>query len=555
MTKKGAGENMDSEQAQGVGLFFEFDPEARAVIAVVEPVSDSAPIDEAWLTDQLTELGHGALHYLESAGSTLIAQYNQGSRVTELRIAEAVDATLAVSLSPDKMQACLDITPAEGGTSVTGDEVMTALQQLGVTDGIKFDVIDGCIAAGEAAAVIVAQGRAAVPGQDGRLECLVSQVRDRAPRVTESGRTDFRDLGETVIVHPGDPMMLRHPPTMGVPGVTVLGAKIAARAGKPVVFAKGLTGVTFSPDNPEMLVADIVGQPVQVRGGMIVEPVYTVAAVNLTTGNVVFDGTVKVVGDVDAGMTVSATGDIEIGGIAEPCKLEAGGNIVVKNGALGNIGRKDANEQSARCGGSFSAGYAQQLKVEAGDSIFIDDMVMQCEFSAKNHIRVGNGRRGYIIGGQMLASLSITGKVLGSPTRIATRFEIGAGPELHQRALELAKTRNGKENQLLEVSKLLAFAEHHPGKLPAETLERARATAAILEDEVEVLRGEATALEVKIKLARTSRVVAEQAMHEGVAVQFGKKRYLVVGEHSGCAIAPGEDGLEMFALSEINLND
>lgn len=543
---------MDHEQIQGAGLSFVFDSESGSVTAVVAPDPSAAPIDEAWLIERLEALGHGALRYLSPAGSTLLMQYNQGLRVAGLRIAEAADATLAVSVSADKMQACLDIEPAHGGARVTKAEVMAALQQLGVTDGIQHAAIEQCVETGEATAVVIAQGRAAIAGQDGRLESLLPKARDRAPKVTESGQVDFRDLGDILVVKPGDPLMVRRPPTMGVPGANVLGAMIATRPGKPVVFGAGLSGVGFSPDNPELLVAAIAGQPVQVRGGMMVEPVYTVASVTMATGNVVFDGTVKVLGDVDADMAINATGDIEIGGIAEPCKLEAGGNIVVKNGALGNLGRKGANEQSVRCGGSFSAGYAQQLKVEAGDSIFIDDMVMQCDFSAENHIRVGNVKRGHIIGGRMLATLSITGKVLGSPNRIATYFEIGAGPGLQKRLRDLAKTRDGKETQLLEVSKILAFADKNPGRLPPATVERARGTAAKLSGEIEGLREETSAVEKKVEVSQTSRVVAEQLMHEGVKVQHGNKSYKVVGEHHACAITPGEEGLELIPLSEID---
>ncbi|WP_339379799.1 FapA family protein [Azoarcus taiwanensis] len=157
--------------------------------------------------------------------------------------------------------------------------------------------------------------------------------------------------------------------------------------------------------------------------------------------------------------------------------------------------------------------------------------------------------------GRLLASLSITGKVLGSPNRIVTRFEIGAGPEMHKRIVELGKARDGKETRLLEISKLLAFAQSQPGRLPPETVERARNTAATLSAEIEALRDEATAIGSKIELAKTSRVVAEQAIYEGVSVQCGSFRYRVVGEHGGCAIAPAENGLALCALSEIDLDD
>jgi uncharacterized protein (DUF342 family) len=107
------------------------------------------------------------------------------------------------------------------------------------------------------------------------------------------------------------------------------------------MFASKLSGACIDPDDPNRLLAAIAGQPVAVPGGMIVEPVYTVSAVNMASGNVSFDGSVVVRGDVAAGMTVKVTGDIQIGGTADPCRLEAGGNIVIKGGALGGVGRKE----------------------------------------------------------------------------------------------------------------------------------------------------------------------------------------------------------------------
>src|SRR5690606_5702443 len=114
---------------------------------------------------------------------------------------------------------------------------------------------------------------------------------------------------------PGDALMIRHHATEGTAGTTLCGDPVPASAGEDVSYASNLTGVAFAPDNPDMLVAAIVGQPVQVAGGMIVEPVYSVDAVSMASGNIHFDGSVKIRGDVSAGMRVQAAGDIEIGGV------------------------------------------------------------------------------------------------------------------------------------------------------------------------------------------------------------------------------------------------
>lgn len=536
---------MDEALVQGLGLTFRLDQASKALIVDVQPDPRSAPIDEPWLLKQLDTLGYAHLRYLPEQAMRLLSAYNAGQRLASLALAECVDATLHVQLSPDEQQALLDITPAQGGERVSKKQVLDALEALAVVEGIKLDVIDQALAAGVASGVVIASGQAVVHGENGRLESLIPESRERVPRVSEDGQADFRDLGDIFVVKPGDRLMLRHPPTQGTPGVAVTGKVVAPVPGKPAMYANGLKGVVLDQDNPDLLIADIAGQPVQVNGGMVVEPVYTVAAVNMSTGNIDFDGSVKVCGDVSAGMRVRASGDIEIGGTAEPCCLEAGGDIVIKGGALGDVGRTDSAAHYIRCGGSFSVGFAQQVRVEAGDSIFVDDMTMRSELVAENNIVVGNKRRGHIIGGKALATLSISGKVLGSPNRITTVFEVGVSPELNKRSAEISRARSAKEAQLLEISKLLAFAGHHPDRIPKEALARARTTAAGLSDEIQALREESDELARRIAMAQSSRVVASQAMHDGVVVQMGGQRYKVQGEHGPCFVALGKHGLEL----------
>lgn len=538
---------MADEQLRGAGLALRFDPEARALIATVEPVAASAPIDESWLRARIAELGHAGLRYLPAAATVLLGKYNSGAPVAALRLAECVDAAFTVSLAPDGLAALLDITPAQGGDPVDAAAVLAELAAKGVSSGIDEDAIRQAAAAGAATGVVVARGRPPVHGEDARFERLLPDARDRSPKVDESGRIDYRDLGDIAVVHPGERLMLRHPATDGIPGMTLLGVPMAARPGKEALFAGNLSGVSVDPGNPNLLLAAIVGQPVQVAAGMIVEPVYSVDEVGTASGNVSFDGSVVVKGDVAAGMSVRASGDIEVGGMVEAATLEAGGSIVIKGGVVGNLGRKEGGEQRLRCGGSFHAAYAQQAKIEAGDSIFIDDTTMQCELTAVNHILVGGKRRGHIIGGKAQATLSIKGKVLGSPNRIATRFEIGVDPNLHKLAQEKAKLRDGKETQLLEISKLLDFARQNPQRIRPEMLEKARGTATVLADEIAAIREEEQALERKIELAQQSRVIAEEAIYEGVDVYLGNQRYRVAGEHGAGSIGLGKGGLGLLA--------
>lgn len=540
---------MNSTEAsgtRGLGLSLHLDQAGRKLIARIEPSSSALPIDEEWLRQKIADDGFGGLNFLPQSVTPLLANFNAGMAF-EIPVAELLDAVFRVEVSNDGLEACLEITPAQGGTTVNRDDVLSALAENGIGEGILYEAIEEALKAGSASHVVIARGIPAEHGKDGYFERLIPEVRDRSPRVDETGHVDFRNLGEIMVVHQGERLMYRHSPTSGTPGMTLLGERIDAVPGKEIMYATNLSGTECSPDDPNLLLAAITGQPVIVRGGMMVEPVYTVDDVSTASGNIDFDGSVVVRGDVGNGMSVKASGDIQVGGIVEMAELDAGNNIAVKGGVLGALGKKNVDTPLIKCGGCFSAAYAQQARIDAGDSIFIDDMAMQSELTAINHIRVGNKKRGHIVGGHVQATLSITAKVIGSPNRIRTQCEIGVNPLMHKHLLELCKTRDTKETQLLEVSKLLDFASKNPGKLKPEMIERARGTASALSSDIASLREEQEVMNAKIELSMQSRVTVEQAIHDGVEILMGAKQFRVHGEFGACAVGLVEAGLGLIA--------
>lgn len=540
-----------SEAKQGAGLELQFDAEARAVIASNTPAAEAAPIDEAWLRQRLAEGGWGSLRFQQGAATRLLAAYHQGLALQSLPLADMVDAVVTVKLGAGAMTASLDIVPAQGGAPATLEGVLEQLALLGVSEGIDRGAIAAAVASGGASQQIIARGKEAQHGEDGYFEQIFPKTRDRAPRLEDSGQVDYRELGEIVVVKPGDALLRRHPPKPGIPGRTLLGDPLAANDGKAVDFGANPNGVAVSPDDPDLQVATIAGQPVKMADGVMIEPVFTVKAVTMESGNIHFEGNVVIKGDVAAGMTVQASGDIEIGGVAEQATLIAGGGIVVKNGVIGGLSRKSGEAQAIRCGGSFEAGYAQNARIEAGDSIIIDDTAMQCELTALNHILVGRKRRGCIVGGHHQATLSITAKVIGSPARIATNFDIGLNPALHKRMQDLAKRLDTLETQLLSIRKLLDLAAKNPGRIVADKVEQAMSTDATLSKQIADLLAENEFLNRKTELAKDARVVALECMHEGVEVRLGVRRFRVPHTFSGVAVGLDAEGqLGMLATED-----
>ncbi|MGD9870622.1 MAG: DUF342 domain-containing protein [Thauera sp.] len=543
---------MEDDLPTGPDLRLLFDEASRTLSASLVPDPRFPRIDASWLRKRLEAASYGNLQIRPEPIKQLIARYNAGEAVPPTEIAHCVDASLQIMIALDGLSARLDLIPAKGGKAATRDELLALIHSKGIVEGLLPEEIDRALAEARAEELVIARGQAPVRGEDGRLESLLPETRERVPRVDASDRTDYRDLGEVQIVRAGDALMRRHPPTAGTEGLGVLGRSIPAKPGRDVRFAAGLRGAAPSPDDPDLLVATTDGQPVRVRGGVMVEPVYTVDAVNMASGNIDFDGTVRVRADVHAGMKIRATGDIEIGGTVEPATLEAGGNIVVKGGVMGSLGAKGAGKDAAtqvlRCGGSFSATYAQQARICAGDSIFIDDMAMQCQLDAGNHVRVGNYRRGHIIGGSTRAALSIHARVIGATNRVRTELEIGNDPALARTVKEKAALRDERENKLLEIGKLLTLADRNPGKVSPEVISRAEETAAALSAEIEELREEEGSLRERLALTQLARVNAEQAIHEGVSISSGEYTLRIPHEFGPSTVRLSPQGLGTFPL-------
>lgn len=519
------------------GLTLTLADDGRRLLASFRPLQALGEADLGLLRGELAEQFPG-LFIFEQLLPQAINKIRAGETF-EITIGEVRDGEVQVHLDASKMAAYLHISPPFGGVPVTREQVGSAIERAGVVFGLDHEAVEQSIQAGRADNVLIAKGRPPVHGEDGRLESLIPSMKERRPRLDEHGLADYRNLGEVLVVHVGETLVRRVPATPGEAGETLLGQEIPAIPGKEVMFAPGLTGVVPDTRDPDVLVAAITGQPVQVKNGVIVEPTYAASRVDLSTGNIVFDGTVKVQGDVQAGMTIRATGDIHIAGTVEAATqgeatLEAGGNIVVQGGVIGRVDSGDGEGDVSRihCKGSFTARFVQNVQIFAEDSIYIDETAMQSELSAANQVVVGKegSGKGRIIGGLIQATLLVKAQMIGSPSLTRTVVEVGFHPKMNDRLRLLASEREEWDKKLEDVQRVLAFSKLNPGRLSEETLQKAEKTLVAAQARIAELQDEHEVLNGQLELSDKGRVVVEKTLFEGVEVMSGGRRYKAVAE-------------------------
>lgn len=442
--------------------------------------------------------------------------------------------------------------PTGGGKQVLPESVISAAKSHGVTVELDVEAINKTLREG-GTNVRIGYGRAPAPGTDGHFEILVDNMKKRSPHLDEHGLADFRDLGEIMTVKSGDPLMRIVDPTAGEPGLSVMGKEIPVKPGKKVSFPPGLEGVKVDPADPHLLVAAISGCPIVGKNGMVtVEAIYRVKDIDLHTGNITYDGTVHVAGDVHSGMTVKATGDIHVEGTVEDAILEAGGDVTVKCGIMGSEGDDDATGKkmhaAIKCGGSCTVKFAQDAHISAGDGIFVHDASIQSELVAAHQIIVGDkgSSKGDLIGGVARATMLVKAHNIGSDDNPRTVVIVGSDKNLHEHLRECNEKHTIADNKFADVLMLLGSAKKKPGTVSAEAMAEAEAARVTLLAEIAEHTAEALQIKKEIDLAQKAQVVAEKRVFVGAEIRIGHKHYETKQDREGCVFKLGDNGELVF---------
>ncbi len=387
----------------------------------------------------------------------------------------------------------------------------------------------------------MATGLAPQLGTPTRFESLLDQVK---PPVPDDDHTlvDYRNMGELLIVPAGTPLMRRIPAVQGKDGINVLNQPVPAPPVADESFAPNLTGVEVDPTDPCLLRAALSGAPVLSPRGVSVNPLVEVEAVDLASGNIDFDGTLRVKGDVTAGMKINVKGDVFVNGILEAASVEAGGNVVVKGGIIGSSKYAREAFHSAKrvahikCSGSLQARFILNAVVNAGQNVMVENEIRSSDVAAGDSVVVGaiRGRRGgNITGGRIRASRLVCAATLGAPAGIPTKIQAGMA-RTDARHLALADMRQSLVEEKTKLEQLLAVFRSHPEKAANGIGERVRHTHAKIATELQLIENRQMQLTQEIQPHPNATIEARQRLHGGVTLNIsGKVMEIMEDRHGG----------------------
>ncbi|MDH3325623.1 MAG: FapA family protein [Gammaproteobacteria bacterium] len=509
---------------------FKFDDDQIKLHAFYRVIKgeNSPPINKPFLIRKLKDEGYEKLHCVEE-GITRIIEVFENSKASEGKvcIAEKRDAEVNICITKDKLSAYLTIHPPEGGKPATLDMVKQKLAEKGVRYGFLPQAIKTAIISGKADELLIAKGEPVVNGEDAKFTCLIDNIKTRTPKISEDGHIDYRDLGEIQVVHPGEKLMRRDPATMGQLSKNVFGETITPKPGKNTKFAAGLDGVKTSNEDINTLVATVTGQPIIRENGVNVEKTMQVESVDLKSGNLLFDGSVIVLGDVASGMKVKASGDIKINGMVENAIIEAGGNIDIK-GAV--VGRAENNVPvvddlvKIDALGSVSAKFVENARISSGDKIMIQDWVIKSTLNALNEIIVGkkDASKGQIIGGSITSGVLVKAMNIGSSAGAQTYIQAGNANDVEKEKDQIGIKISRVTKSLFELQKIFKDTKNNPTKQAKNILKKALLSKQEFERELTKLRSQEAILDKEKLRAKNAKVVVDIKVYSGTSIHVSQ---------------------------------
>ncbi|MBE5939751.1 MAG: DUF342 domain-containing protein [Lachnospiraceae bacterium] len=459
---------------------------------------------------------------------------------------EELEKYVEVFIAPDKMSADLFMSEDLQEVGITLDMLKDFIESRGVVFGVDENVLSDAVNNHKCYQMITfANGTEVVEGRDGYFDYMFdieNSKRAGKPKIAEDGSVNYKELNIVECVNAGQVLAKYHPKVDGVNGTTVTGDIIKASLKKdmPPLRGKGFSrsedGLTYT--------ADIDGRPAMKYGMLEISNVFEVSGnVDLSTGNVYFNGDLIVTGNITSGMVVKTTGTITVNGMIEAADVIAGGSILVKGGILGG---SKANIQSD---GDVIALFIENANVRAGLNV-LTDCIVNGEVYAYQDVVVTkkstkSGKAGSIIGGTVTANRLIKADNIGALTGMKTELGVGIPYKVHREYMGFKMELENAQAELSKIENAIAMVEKRQGvniELRTKLIKAKIDKASYVYKYREICEK----AERNINMGKGAYIVATGTIHAGVILKIDEATTVIDDEYNSIVFKRKEDKIVSF---------
>lgn len=211
----------------------------------------------------------------------------------------------------------------------TKGDVEKILCENKIKYGIKWESINDVLNGGT---TVIAEGKKVEMPIDDKIDYFFNNEKTKVP-IEVDGKVDYLNKGEVSFVESGKLLATKIDGKDGIPGVNVHGETVMPPKRRKIKFLCGPGCETF--DDGNKIRSTINGMPCVKGDRICVFPVHKISGdVDITTGNIEFNGDIHILGDVKEGMEVKAGNSILIKGNVAEGKIHAKGDIIIEKNVI-----------------------------------------------------------------------------------------------------------------------------------------------------------------------------------------------------------------------------
>ena len=453
---------------------------------------------------------------------------------------------MVVTIAPNKMEASVRFyPPSVQGFKLEKDDIYADLHTAGVQFGIDDAVIDAFFQNRiYCTDMIMAVGKPVRHGTDASIEYFFQTDLKARPTLNEDGSVDFFNLNTMNHVKKDDLLARLTREDPGEYGVNVCGEPVKPRDVKRLTLRYG-RNVYVNEERTEAY-CEVNGHVTLVDDKMFVSDVYNAENIDNSTGDINYEGTVKISGNVCSNFTVRAKGNIEIMGVVEGATLEAGGDITIARGVNGK------GKAVLKSGGNIISKYIENAQVTAKG--FVEtEVILHATVMAGTEVNVG-GKKGLISGATVCATNLISAKTLGSQMGADTVLELGVNPAVKVRYQELQEqiSNNQKSMKQLEPVLLASNQKLVSGiKMSKEQLKYIQDMAIAykqLKQKINADMQEYEEIDELLCNETSAKVVVRDTVYAGTKIAFNDVSMTVKQDYQYCKFVKSGGDVRMAAL-------
>ena len=443
------------------------------------------------------------------SGADVLSESTQKTADGESAKAPVTDEDFEIVFGANGMEAYITVHAGKGTFSKV--KLLEVLEKNEIRKGILEATVEEIMEGQHVhKPVLIAKGELPDAGEDGYYEYFFRTQVEKVPRLLEDGSVDYHNIEWFEMVEAGQTLAIYHPAKEGADGYNVKGEPVKARKGAE---KRILTGKGFRLENDKRTYTAIQNGMIQLDGSeMRIINHLVLEEVHLATGNVAFNGSVHIRGDVGAGVEIRATGDIVVDGTVEAATIESGGSVILKKGMnAGGKGLVFAQQD-------VISRFLEAANVQAKGNIEVDKC-LNSMLNAGGIIRSAK----VLAGGRAQAEKGFILNHVGNHVGIETRLRLLVDEEAWIRYKKIREDIKGAQEEL---RLLLRTYDEFQAKYPPEARSQmpvfAKVENAVFtkKKHLEDMLKDARDVEVRVSNLRNASVVIGGHAYAGTVVEM-----------------------------------